>query len=181
MDLFSGHGITETRITDSLWFTTGYSYTTLQNDLSGTRIFGPIFDSAFGEPLPTLGSRDHAFIDLAGTAQDKEHVANANLFWMPLRKPRGFSRFPIYPSELGDRFDFSRGGTCAKHATVYPNESGATDSTSDLEYRHLAQRRQITTVSPSGWSCVTPVSKIGFSISKANGKRNGATSMSFRR
>jgi hypothetical protein len=84
VDLFSGHGITETRITDSLWFTTGYSYTTLQNDLSGTRIFGPIFDSAFGEPVPTLGSRDHAFIDLAGTAQDTEHVANANLFWMPV-------------------------------------------------------------------------------------------------
>jgi hypothetical protein len=84
VDLFSGHGITETRITDSLWFTTGYSYTTLENDLSGTRIFGTHFDSAFGEPVPTLGQRDHAFIDLAGTAQTKEHVANANLFWMPL-------------------------------------------------------------------------------------------------
>src|SRR6266511_4564939 len=84
VDLFSGHGITETRLTDSLWFTTGYSYTTLENDLSGTRIFGTHFDSAFGEPVPTLGQRDHAFLDLAGTAQVKEHVVNANLFWMPL-------------------------------------------------------------------------------------------------
>jgi hypothetical protein len=84
VDLFSGHAITETRITDTLWFTTGYSYTTLENDLSGTRIFGPHFDSAFGEPLPGLGSRDHAFLDLAGMAQISEHVANANLFWMPV-------------------------------------------------------------------------------------------------
>ncbi len=84
VDLFSGHGITETRLTDSLWFTTGYSYTTLENDLSGTRIFGTHFDSAFGEPVPTLGRFDHAFLDLAGTAQVREHVANANLFWMPL-------------------------------------------------------------------------------------------------
>jgi hypothetical protein len=84
VDLFSGHGITETRITDSLWFTTGYSYTTLENDLSGSRIFGTHFDSAFGEPVPTLGQRDHAFLDLAGIAQVKEHVANANLFWMPV-------------------------------------------------------------------------------------------------
>jgi hypothetical protein len=84
VDLFSGHAITETRITDTLWFTTGYSYTTLENDLSGTRIFGPSFDSAFGEPLPGLGSRDHAFLDLAGMAQVREHVANANLFWMPV-------------------------------------------------------------------------------------------------
>jgi hypothetical protein len=83
VDLFSGHAITETRFSDSLWFTAGYSYTTLQNDLSGTRIFGTHWDSAFGEPVPTLGSRDHAFIDLAGTAQDKENLVNANLFWMP--------------------------------------------------------------------------------------------------
>ena len=85
MDLFSGHAITETRITDSLWFTAGYSYTTMTNDLSGSRIFGTSFDSAFGEPVPTLGRRDHAFIDLAGTAQVEENVFNANLFWMPVK------------------------------------------------------------------------------------------------
>jgi hypothetical protein len=84
VDLFSGHGITVTRFSDSLWFTAGYSYTTLQNDLSGTRIFGTHFDSAFGEPVPTLGQRDHAFIDLAGTAQVKENLFNANLYWVPL-------------------------------------------------------------------------------------------------
>ena len=84
VELFSGHGITETRFSDSLWFTAGYSYTTLTNDLSGSRIFGTSFDSAFGEPVPTLGNRDHAFIDLAGMAQIKENLFNANLFWMPL-------------------------------------------------------------------------------------------------
>ena len=83
VDLFSGHGITETRITDNFWFTAGYSYTTITNDLSGTRIFGTHWDEAFGEPVPTLGSRDHAFIDLAGTARIRENVFNANLFWMP--------------------------------------------------------------------------------------------------
>ena len=83
VDLFSGHGITETRITDNFWFTAGYSYTTITNDLSGTRIFGTHWDEAFGQPVPTLGSRDHAFIDLAGMAQIKENLFNANLFWMP--------------------------------------------------------------------------------------------------
>jgi hypothetical protein len=84
VDLFSGHGITVTRLTDSLWFTAGYSYTSLQNDLSGSRITGLHWDEAFGEPVPTLGRRDHAFIDLAGMAQIKENLFNANLFWMPL-------------------------------------------------------------------------------------------------
>jgi hypothetical protein len=85
VDLFSGHGITETRITDNFWFTAGYSYTTITNDLSGTRIFGTHWDEAFGEPVPTLGSRDHAFIDLTGMAQIKENLFNANLFWMPFQ------------------------------------------------------------------------------------------------
>src|SRR3954454_4131994 len=84
VDLFSGHGITETRITDNLWFTAGYSYTTITNDLSGSRIFGTHWNEAFGEPVPTLANRDHSFIDLAGTARIKEHLFNANLFWMPL-------------------------------------------------------------------------------------------------
>jgi hypothetical protein len=85
VDLFSGHAITETRFTDSLWFTTGYSYTTFANDLSGSRLFGTDFDAAFGEPVPTLGRNDHSFINLAGTAEVKEHVINANLFWMPAK------------------------------------------------------------------------------------------------
>jgi hypothetical protein len=83
VDLWSGHGITETRITENLWFTAGYSYTSVVNDLSASRIVGTHWDEAFGEPVPTLGGRDHAFINLAGTAQTREHLVNANLFWMP--------------------------------------------------------------------------------------------------
>jgi hypothetical protein len=83
VDLWSGHGITETRITDNLWFTAGYSYTSLINDLSGSRITGTHWNEAFGQPVPTLGQRDHSFIDLAGTAWTREHLVNANLFWMP--------------------------------------------------------------------------------------------------
>jgi hypothetical protein len=85
VDLFSGHAITETRFSDSLWFTAGYSYSTAQNDLSGTRIFGSEFDAPFGEPIPTLNFFDHSYLDLAGTAQVDEHVVNANLFWLPVK------------------------------------------------------------------------------------------------
>lgn len=84
LDLFSGHAITETRLTDSLWFTAGYSYTTLGSDLSGTRIFGTHSDAAFGQPVPSLDPFDQDFINLAGTTEVKDHVINANIFWMPL-------------------------------------------------------------------------------------------------
>ena len=104
IDLFSGHAITETRFTDNFWFTAGYSYTTLQNDLSGSRIFGTHFDSAFGEPVPQLAQRDHAFLDLAGIAQVKYHVVNANLFWMPFENLSVISGFR-YTHESQDNND----------------------------------------------------------------------------
>jgi len=84
-DLFSGHAISETRFTDSLWFTAGYSYTTLGSDVGGSRVIGTHFDSDFGEPVPTLQPFDHGFVNLAGTSQVAEHIFNANLLWMPLK------------------------------------------------------------------------------------------------
>jgi hypothetical protein len=85
LDLFSGHAITETRISDWLWFTAGYSYTTLGSDIGGSRVIGTHFDAEFGEPVPTLRPFDHGFINLAGTSQVQEHIFNANVLWMPLK------------------------------------------------------------------------------------------------
>ncbi|HEU5314334.1 MAG TPA: hypothetical protein VFU08_10955 [Candidatus Udaeobacter sp.] len=85
LDLFSGHAITETRIRDWLWFTAGYSYTTLGSDIGGSRVIGTHFDADFGEPVPTLRPFDHGFINLAGTSQVVEHIFNANVLWMPLK------------------------------------------------------------------------------------------------
>ncbi len=152
VDLFSGHGITVTRFSDSLWFTAGYSYTTLQNDLSGSRITGTHWDEAFGEPVPTLGQRDHAFIDLAGMAQIKENLFNANLFWMPLESLAILTGFR-YTHERIRRVD----------------------STMDRPNPPLAQGPPITTVSLRDSSCVTRASRIGFSMPKANGKRTTVT------
>jgi hypothetical protein len=94
VELFSGHGITglDLAIRSGLPLATLYDIT--ERSLS-TRIFGTSFDSAFGEPVPTLGQRDHAFIDLAGIAHVKENLFNANLFWMPLENLT-FWGFPIY-------------------------------------------------------------------------------------
>ena len=47
LDLFNGHVITETRLTDNFWFTAGYSYTTLDSDISGSRIYGPDYNSMY--------------------------------------------------------------------------------------------------------------------------------------
>ena len=167
--------ITETRFSDSLWFTAGYSYTTLQNDLSGTRIFGTHFDSAFGEPVPTLGQRDHAFIDLAGIAQVKENLFNANLFWMPLESLTILTGFRYTHENLDTDSTF-----LAEEPVPNTPPFTPTNPAGGFHYGPpepaLARGWQIMTSSLKGWSCVTPVSIIGLSMPKANGKRNTATS-----
>lgn len=85
LDMFSGHVLTETRLSDSLWFTSAYSYSTMGSDISGTRIIGPDYDASYNDPILTLQSNDHGFLNLAGTSQVDEHVFNSNVLWMPLK------------------------------------------------------------------------------------------------
>jgi hypothetical protein len=84
-DLFSGHATTETRFSDSLWLTTAYSYTTMGSDLSGSRIYGTHYNASFSDPISTLGPFDEGFLNLAGSSQIEQQVANVNLMWVPMK------------------------------------------------------------------------------------------------
>src|SRR5262252_5940062 len=83
VDNFNGHILTETRIKDNLWFTSAYSYSALNADLSGSRIVGESYNPIFVDSFPTLQSNDHAILNLAGMSETKEHIFNSNLFWIP--------------------------------------------------------------------------------------------------
>lgn len=85
VDAFNGHVTTETRLSDSVWFTTAYSYSTLDSDISGTRIIGAGYDSMYGDPILTLQSNDHGVLNLSGMSQVREHVGNVNLMWLPVK------------------------------------------------------------------------------------------------
>ena len=86
LDLFSGHATTETHFSDGLWLTTAYSYTTLGSDISGSRIYGPTYNSSYSDPITTLGGFDHGYLNLAGTSDVRQHVVNLNLFWLPMKE-----------------------------------------------------------------------------------------------
>ena len=85
LDLFSGHATTETRFADTLWLTTAYSYTTLGSDITGSRIYGPTYNSAYSDPIATLSAFDHGYLNLAGTSDVSQWVINANLMWLPVK------------------------------------------------------------------------------------------------
>jgi hypothetical protein len=86
LDSFNGHVTAETRFSDSLWVTSAYSYSTLNSDISGTRIIGTGYDSMFGDPILTLQSNDHGVLNLSGASQVDEHVINLNLMWLPAKQ-----------------------------------------------------------------------------------------------
>ena len=71
------HAFSETRFTDKLLFTTGYSFTTLESDLSGYRVYGATYDPVFAQRLPIADT----FENLSGGSELKQHVANLNLMW----------------------------------------------------------------------------------------------------
>jgi hypothetical protein len=82
-DLFNAHGFTETRFGAKVLFTTGYSFTTLDTDISGSRIYGSDYDPVYDPLFARRQNRDHGFLDLGGGSQLQQHVVNANLMLTP--------------------------------------------------------------------------------------------------
>jgi hypothetical protein len=82
-DLFNVHASTETRHGENLWFTTGYSYTRMEENTSGSRIYGSTYDAVYDPLFSRRQARDEGYYDLAAATRYDQHVANVNLMWIP--------------------------------------------------------------------------------------------------
>jgi hypothetical protein len=76
-DMFNIHAFSDTHFNDKLQFTAGYSYTTLDTDVSGYNVYGSTFDPTLAQRLPV----PNTFENLSGGADLQQHVANLNLPW----------------------------------------------------------------------------------------------------
>jgi hypothetical protein len=76
-DLFNVHAFTETWIKKNLLLSTGYSFSDLDNDFSGSRIYGSDFDVGYA-PATQNGLSYHG---LHGGSRLHEHVFNLNLMY----------------------------------------------------------------------------------------------------
>jgi hypothetical protein len=80
-DLFTVHGSTETLFDKKVTFSSGFSVTTIDTNLGGSRIYGP----AYNAPLsPTFVNNGSGFIGLGGFGNTKEYVGNMNLMLTPI-------------------------------------------------------------------------------------------------
>jgi hypothetical protein len=75
MDLFNVHAFSDTRFNDKVQFTAGYSFTTLDTDISGYRVYGTAYDPTFADRLPV----PNTFENLSGGSELNQHVANLNV------------------------------------------------------------------------------------------------------
>src|SRR5256884_1733725 len=82
--MFNVHGFTVTRFNEKVMLTVGGSFTTLDTDLSGSRIYGSSYDPLYDPVYAHRQVRDEGFMDLAGGANMKQYVVNLNLMLTPL-------------------------------------------------------------------------------------------------
>jgi hypothetical protein len=82
--LFSAHAFSETRFTEKVWLTAGYSFTTLDTDISGSRIYGADYDPVYDPTFARRQQRDEGFLNLHGGSELKQHVVNLNVMFRPL-------------------------------------------------------------------------------------------------
>lgn len=95
-DLFNVHAFSETWIKKNLFFSTGFSFTDLDNDFTGSRVYGDEFDVVFvANPANGTG-----YTNLVGDSRKQEYVANLNLMFIP------FQHFTIVPSVRIQREDW---------------------------------------------------------------------------
>lgn len=79
-DMFNVHAFTETWLTNNLMFSSGFSFSDLNTDFSGSRIYGSDFDVGYA-PNALNG---FGYFGLNGGSRLHEYVANLNLFYKPL-------------------------------------------------------------------------------------------------
>ena len=91
-DLFNVRAFQETWFTETMLFTTGYSFTTMDTDIGGSRIYGADYDAVYDPLFARRQQRDEGFFGVGGGTKLDQHVMNINLMFMP------FENLTIVPS-----------------------------------------------------------------------------------
>ena len=82
-DMFNVRGWQITNLDEDSSFSTAYSFTTMDTDLGGSRIYGATFNPPYIPRFPHRQQRDEGFISLEGGAKVNEHAATLNYTTIP--------------------------------------------------------------------------------------------------
>lgn len=133
-DMFDVHTFTETSIRTNLSFSSGFSFSHLDNTFFGSRIYGSDFDVGY---VPN-GQYGFGYFDLGGSSTINEYVVDLNLLYKPTPN---FTMIPSFRVQVDDESEASSGfETLAANAPVpFASEGSAGDldvrGRLDLAYR----------------------------------------------
>ena len=82
-DLFAAHGFYLRKVSEALTLSGGALITTLDSNLSGSRIYGQSYDPVFDPAYVRRQQRDEGFYHLEGEADLKQTVLNLNAVYVP--------------------------------------------------------------------------------------------------
>jgi hypothetical protein len=145
-DIFNAHGFTETRFNEKVMFSMGGSFTTIDTDLSGSRIYGPSYNAPFSTTYPDSQARDEGFTGLTGGGNTKEYVANMNLMLTPIDNLVFVPalRVEYQGSDLSDNADMNNvavtGGPVTSTPTAAADNNWYLDVAESLEARYTGFR-----------------------------------------
>jgi hypothetical protein len=84
-DLYNLNAYTSTPLIENkLVLSTAYSYSNLQNDIGGSRIYGAGYDAPFDPTFPGSQPLDTGFIDLDGSTEVEQHVGTFTIQGRPI-------------------------------------------------------------------------------------------------
>jgi hypothetical protein len=138
-DSFNGHFFTETWIKKNLMLSSGGSYSYLNNDLYGSRVYGSDFDVGY---VPALANGPGYFA-LNGNSQLNEYVADLNLFYKPS------PHLSIVPSLRVQDTDANANANGLQ--TVGVTAPSPFDSTSDSNDLDVRERLDLTYTGITNW------------------------------
>ena len=128
-DMFNAHAYTETWIKKSLFLSTGFSYSDLDNTFSGSRIYGNDFDVNY---VPAA-QNGFGYYGLNGGSRLDEYVLNVNVMAKP------WSHVSIVPSIRVQKEDTDANAngfeTLADNAPATPFSGNSNEGTLDVRER----------------------------------------------
>jgi hypothetical protein len=138
-DLFNVHAFTETWLKKNLEFSTGFAFSDLNNDFSGSRIYGSDFDVAY---VPNANS-SFGYTGLSGGSHLNEYVLDANLLYKPA------SHLTIIPSIRAQKEDWDADSFATETLGLgTPTPFSSSSSREDLEVR---ERLDLTFNGVTNW------------------------------
>jgi hypothetical protein len=100
-DLFNAHAYTATWLKTNVMVSTGFSYSGVENNFTGSQIFGSDFNTPYAPGLNNM----LGYYAMSGTSRLSEYVFDLNLFYKPT------PHFTIAPSIRLDREDWNASST----------------------------------------------------------------------